>query len=235
MVKTYEYYQMQVRHFDLLLLRIMDQLESITDENDRTRLFRKMTKLSKKKKTSNADRNQEAIRAIIKLCVHTLRSNMECYYVLKTIQQYLSMLDALADLQQTIMYEHQFQNGKIVSFPKLRIVDPITTTEESTTTTITTTTTMIPTTETVKNTSTERTIKTTTTMISTTIRPEIDREQINVLDGQSIQNNTGIGTPVLDRIINVLFAVGSSIVYGIYQSRTFPDAVVNNNSTSVIY
>jgi len=50
MVKTYEYYQMQVRHFDLLLLRIMDQLESITDENDRTRLFRKMTKLSKKKK-----------------------------------------------------------------------------------------------------------------------------------------------------------------------------------------
>jgi len=158
---------------------------------------------------------------------------MECYYVLKTIQQYLSMLDALADLQQTIMYEHQFQNGKIVSFPKLRIVDPITTTEESTTTTITTT--MIPTTETVKNTSTERTIKTTTTMISTTIRPEIDREQINVLDGQSIQNNTGIGTPVLDRIINVLFAVGSSIVYGIYQSCTFPDAVVNNNSTSVIY
>ena len=158
---------------------------------------------------------------------------MECYYVLKTIQQYLSMLDALADLQQTIVYEHQFQNGKIVSFPKLRIVDPFTTTEESTTTTSTTT--MIPTTETVKNTSTERTIKTTTTMISTTIRPEIDREQINVLDVQSIQNNTGIGTPVLDRIINVLFAVGSSIVYGIYQSRTFPDAVVNNNSTSVIY
>jgi len=32
MVKNYEYYQMQVRHYDLLLSRSMDQLELITDE-----------------------------------------------------------------------------------------------------------------------------------------------------------------------------------------------------------
>jgi len=30
--KNYEYYQMQVRHYDLLLSRSMDQLELITDE-----------------------------------------------------------------------------------------------------------------------------------------------------------------------------------------------------------
>ena len=48
MVKNYEYYQIQVRHSDLLLLRSMDQLESITDENYSTRLSQKMTALSDK-------------------------------------------------------------------------------------------------------------------------------------------------------------------------------------------
>jgi len=38
MVKNYEYYQTQVRHSDLLLSRLVDQLELITDKNDRTRL-----------------------------------------------------------------------------------------------------------------------------------------------------------------------------------------------------
>jgi len=63
MVKNYEYYQMQVRHSDLLLSRSMDQLESITDENDRTRLFQTMTALSDK--ASTAERSQLLMRTII--------------------------------------------------------------------------------------------------------------------------------------------------------------------------
>ena len=34
MVKNYECYQMQVRHFDLLLSRSVDQLELIANKND---------------------------------------------------------------------------------------------------------------------------------------------------------------------------------------------------------
>jgi len=44
-VKNYDNYQMQVQHFDSLLLRFMDQLESITNENDRTHMFQTMSAL----------------------------------------------------------------------------------------------------------------------------------------------------------------------------------------------
>ena len=64
-----------------------------------------------------------------------MRSNLERYYVLKTIQQSLSTLDKITDLHQDVIYQHQFRNGKIISFPKFRIVDPTTTTEELLTTT----------------------------------------------------------------------------------------------------
>ena len=45
MVKNYDNYQMQVQHFDSLLLRFMGQLESITNENDRTHMFQTMSAL----------------------------------------------------------------------------------------------------------------------------------------------------------------------------------------------
>jgi len=54
MVKNYEYYQMQVRHFDSLLLRLVDQLELITDTNDRLRLSQTITALSKKASTAES-------------------------------------------------------------------------------------------------------------------------------------------------------------------------------------
>jgi len=133
MVKNYEYYQMQVRHFDSLLLRLMDQLESIKEENDHTRMFQTMTALSDK--ASTAERSQLWIRTIIKRHVQTLRSNLERYYVLRTIQQSLSTSDKITDLHQDIIYQHQFCNGEIISVPKYRIVDPLTTTEELFTTT----------------------------------------------------------------------------------------------------
>jgi len=60
----------------------MDQLESITDENDRARLFKKMTVLSDE--VGNAERNQVALKSITKH-VQTLRKDLERYYVLKII------------------------------------------------------------------------------------------------------------------------------------------------------
>jgi len=132
MVKNYEYYQMQVRHSDLLLLRSMDQLELIDDENNPTRLSQTMTALSDKART--AERSQLWIRTIIKRHAQTLRNNLERYYVLRIVQQSLFALDEITDLHQDIIYQHQFFNGKIISFPKYQIVDPMTTTEELSTT-----------------------------------------------------------------------------------------------------
>ena len=128
MVKNYEYYQMQTRHFDSLLLRSVDQLELITDTNDRIRLSQTMTALSKK--ASIAEISQLWIITIIKRHVQILRSNLERYCVLRTIQQSLSALDKITNLHRDIIYQHQFRNGKIISLPKYRIVDSITTTEE---------------------------------------------------------------------------------------------------------
>ena len=123
-------------------------------------------------------------------------------------------MDTITDLHQYTIYEHQFQNGKIISSPKFRIVDPITTMEESTTTLTPTTAT---TTEEITTTSLPETTEAATTMIPTTVQPEIDWEHGNELDEQETQDNTGFGTPVLDSIIGPLIAVGSTIVYGIYQ------------------
>jgi len=132
MVKNYEYYHMQARHVDSLLLRSVDQLELITDTNDHLHLSQTMTALSKK--ASIAERSQLWIRTIMKRHVQTLGSNLERYYALRTIQQSLTALDKITDLHQDIIYQHQFRNGKIISFPKYRIVDPTTTTEELLTT-----------------------------------------------------------------------------------------------------
>jgi len=106
MVKNYEYYQMQVRHFDSLLLRLVDQLELITDTNGRLRLSHTMTALSKK--ASTAERSQLWIRTIIERHVQTSRSNLERYYVSRTIQQSLSALNKITDLHRDIIYQHQF-------------------------------------------------------------------------------------------------------------------------------
>jgi len=173
MVRNYDYYQMQIRHFDSLLLRVMDQLESITDENDRARLFQNMTVLSDE--VGNAERNQVAIGSIIKRHVRTLRSDLESYYVTKIIQQSLSTLDTITDLHQDIIYEHQFQNGKIISSPKFRIVNPTTTMEVSPTTQTTTTTIM----EQNRTSIPAKTTEVVTTTISTATSAATDWEKVN--------------------------------------------------------
>ena len=95
MVKNYEYYQMQVRHSDSLLSRSVDQLELITDKNVRTRLSQTTTILSNK--ASTAEGSQLWIRTIIERHVQTLRSNLERYPALKTVQQSLFALDKITD------------------------------------------------------------------------------------------------------------------------------------------
>jgi len=75
MVKNYDYYQMQVRHYDSLLLRLMDQFKVFKEETDCSRMFQTMSTLSNK--ASTAERSQLSIRSIIKRHVQTLRSNLE--------------------------------------------------------------------------------------------------------------------------------------------------------------
>jgi len=229
MVKNYEYYQMQVRHFDALLLRLMDQLESIKDENDRTCMFQAMTALSDK--ASTAERSQLWIRTIIKRHVQTLRSNLERYYVLQTVQQSFLALDNITDLHQDIIYQHQFQNGKIISFSKYQITDPVTTTEELSTTTQTTSTT---TKEQTMTTSSEETTEVMTTTVSTTTQPDIDWEQVNKLDKLEAEKDTGPSIPILSSIVDTLIAIGSTVVYGVYQLCILSNTTINSNTTSVI-
>jgi len=223
MGKNYEYYQMQVLYFDSLLLHLRDQLESITDENDLTRLFQTMTALSNK--ASTAERSQLWIITIIKRHVQTLRSNLEWYYVLKTIQQSLLVLGNITDLHQDIIYQHQFRNGKIISFPKFRIDEPTAITEELTTTQTTSTTT---TEQTVTTSSIETTIK-----VSTATQLEIDWEKVNELDEQESERNTGFLIPILSSIVNTLMAIGSTTVNGIYQICISSNTTINSDVASV--
>ena len=252
MVKNYEYYRMQAQQFDSLLLRLVVQLELITDTNDRLRLSQTMTALSKK--ASTAERSQLWIRSIIKRHVQTLRSNLERYYVLRTIQQSLSALDKITDLHRDIIYQHQFRNGKIISFPKYRIADPITTTEgllttmpssafvqttTSTTSAVTFTQTTTPATlPTMKEqgvtTSSAETTEEMTTMVSTTTQPDIDWEKVNELDEQEAEKHTEISTLILSSIVDTLMAIGSTIVYGIYQLCTSSTNTMTSNITSAI-
>jgi len=251
MVKNYEYYQIQARHSDLLLLQSMDQLESITDENNRTRTSQKMTVLSDK--ASTAERSQLWIRKIIKRHAQTLRNNLERYYVLQINQQSLFALDEITDLHQDIIYQHQFLNGKIISFPKYRIVDPMTTTEELLTTMpsttfsdittnstpavtpiqFTTQTTSTITKEQNVTTSSEETTEVMTTTVSTTNQPDIDWEQANELDKQEVEKDTGLSI-LLSSIVGAFIAIRSTIVYGIYQLCIPSNTTVYSNVTSVI-
>ena len=75
MIKNYEYYQMHARHSAPLSLRMMDQLESITDENARIRLSQTLTAARNQART--AEKSQVWTKTIIKRHLQTLRSNLE--------------------------------------------------------------------------------------------------------------------------------------------------------------
>jgi len=194
------------------------------------------------------------IRTTIKRHVQTLRSNLERYYVLRTVQQSLLALDKIADLHQDKIYQHQFRNGKIISFPEYRIVDPMTTTEElltimpsSTFAEITTrstpaVTSLQFTTQTTSTTIKEQTVATSseettevmTTTISITTLPVIDWEKVNELDEQEAEKNTGFSLPILSNIVDTLIAIGPTIIYGVYQLCISSNNTITSNVTSVI-
>ena len=235
MVRNHEYYQMQVRHFDLLLSWSVDQLELITDENDRIRLSQTMTALSNK--ANATERRQLWIRTFIKRDVQTLRSNLERYYVLRTVQQSFLALDNITDLHQDIIYQHQFLNGKITSFPKYRNVDPIPlprsyqplTAKEQT----------ITAKEQTMATSSAETTEVMTTMVSTTtdwekVIGKIDWEKVYELDEQAVEKDTGLSIPILSSIVDTLIAIGSTIVYGVYQLCISSNNTITSNVTAVI-
>jgi len=146
------------------------------------------------------------------------------------VQQPLLAFDKITDLHHDIIYQHQFRNGKIISFPKFRIVDPTTTTEELLTT--------IPTTSTTTKkhtvaTSFAETTEVIATTVSTTTQLEIDWEKVNELDEQESKRNTGIFTPIFSSIVNTLMAIGSTIVCGVYQICISSNTTINSNVASV--
>jgi len=84
------------------------------------------------------------------------------------------------------------------------------------------------------DTSTEETTEVTTTTVSTTTQPDIDWEKVNELDEQEAEKNTGISTPIFSSIMDTLMAIGSTIVYGVYQLYIPSNTTINSNVTSVI-
>jgi len=71
------------------------------------------------------------------------------------------------------------------------------------------------------------------TTISLTIHPEIDWEKENELDEQESERNTGIFTPILSSIMNTVMAIGSTIVYGVYQIGTSSNTTIHSNVVPV--
>jgi len=73
-----------------------------------------------------------------------------------------------------------------------------------------------------------------TTTVSTTTQPDIDWEKVNELDEQESEKNTGISTPILSSIMDTLMAIGSTIVYGVYQLCISSNNAMSSNITSAI-
>jgi len=136
-------------------------------------VIQKMVRFNRK--GQQAYDNQQWLIKIIKTHAQISRESPEGYYIIRVVQQFLLALDKITDLHQDIIYLHQIRNGKIISFPKFRIVDPTTTTEELTTTQTTSATTK----EQIVTTSLAATTEVATTTISTTTKPEIDWEKVN--------------------------------------------------------
>ena len=83
-------------------------------------------------------------------------------------------------------------------------------------------------------TSSEETTEVMTTTVSTTNQTDIDWEQANELDKQEVEKDTGLSIPILSSIVGAFIAIGSTIVYGIYQLCIPSNTTVYSNVTSVI-
>ena len=84
-------------------------------------------------------------------------------------------------------------------------------------------------------TSSEETTEVMTTTVSTTVPfNDIDWEQVNELDEQEVEKDTGFSIPILSSIIGALIAIGSTIVYDVYQLCIPSNTTMYSNITSVI-
>jgi len=83
-------------------------------------------------------------------------------------------------------------------------------------------------------TSSEETAEVMTTMLSTTTQPDTDWEQVNELDKQEVDKSTEYSIPILSSIVNTMIAIGSTIVYGVYQLCIPSNNTITSNVTSVI-
>jgi len=211
---------MKRRIFDSLVKQIDDQIYTYENVSRQSPLYRKMARFNKK--GQQAHNNQQWLIKIIKRRAQILRENLEGYYIFRVVQQSLLALDKITNLLQDIIYQHQVHNGKIISVPKYRIVDPITTTAELLTTipssTFVETTTTPDTSPSIKEqgvtTSFAKTTEVMTTTVSTTTQTDIDWEKVNELDEKEVEKNTGLPILILSHIMDTLIAIGSTIVYG---------------------
>jgi len=83
-------------------------------------------------------------------------------------------------------------------------------------------------------TSSEETTEFMTTTVSTTTQPNIDWEQVNKLDEQEAEKTTRLSLPILSNIVDTWIAIGSTIVYGVYQLCIPSNTTVYSNVTSAI-
>ena len=83
-------------------------------------------------------------------------------------------------------------------------------------------------------TSSEETTEVMTTTVSSTTQPDIDWEQVNKLDKQEAEKDTGLSIPILSSILDTLITISSTIVYGVFQLCIPSNTTINSNVTSVI-
>jgi len=69
-------------------------------------------------------------------------------------------------------------------------------------------------------TSSEETTEVMTTTVSTITPPDIGWERVNELDEQEVEKDTRFSILILSNILDTLIAIGSTIVYGVYQLCT---------------
>jgi len=81
-------------------------------------------------------------------------------------------------------------------------------------------------------TSSEETTELMTTTVSTTTQLDIDWERINELDEQEVDKDTGLSIHILSNTLDILIAIGSTIVYGAYQLCIPSNTTTDSNVTS---
>jgi len=220
MVRDYESYHMKKQVFDSLVKEIDQQKARYINFSRQLLLHRKLVLFSEKRQ--QVYENQQRLRPTIQRHARLLRKDLEDYYILRVVQQSLHYISEIAKFQSDIIYQHQLFNGKIVSTPRYRIIDPPSTMELSPHMPRTTANKLCMYTTSVETTTSPMTITdaSTTTMEYTTL--------------EDMMRTTALSNPVLVSIIGALIAVGLTIIICIYRLYMRSNNTVYSDVTSVI-